>query len=80
MQPARPPTKSFGQRAKGFFTPDWRTMIIFIPIALLAAGFFASPQSFLFLLLPFGGLYYYFLYYFVGAFGFLLGPDYIGFG
>jgi hypothetical protein len=77
MQPVRFPAKSFGQKARGFLTPDWRTMIIFIPISLLAAGFFASPQAFTFLLLPFGGLYYFFLSYVVGALGLLLGPDFI---
>ena len=80
MQPVRLPAKSFGQRVKGFLIPDWRTMIIFIPISFLAAGFFSSPQTFTFLLLPFGGLYYFFLSYVLGALGPLLGPEFIGFG
>ena len=55
-------------------------MITFIPFSLIAAGFFAAPMTFLFLLLPIGGLYYYILAFIVAPFSSALGPDFAGFG
>lgn len=62
--------------------PDKRVLITFVPFAMLAAGFFASPPQFVLLLLPIGGLYYFFLAYVVGAAASILqlGPEYVSYG
>jgi len=66
--------------ARTFFIPNQMTMIIFIPFALLAAGFFSFPSSFVGILLPIGGLWYYILSTLLSGFQPSLGYSFVAFG
>jgi small basic protein len=66
--------------ARNFFVPNERVMVIFIPFSLLAAGFFSSPATFVPILLPIGGLWYYVLSYLVAALQPITGTVIAGFG
>lgn len=65
---------------KTFFIPNGTTLALFIPFALLAAGFFYSPMGFVSFLLPIGGLWYYVLATLMVALEPFLGSSYSGFG
>lgn len=75
----RPPLP---RRLAAFLKPEWKVLVTFIPFGLLAAGFFAAPATFVFFLLPFGGLYYFFLSNVIGGLALLfqIGPEYVGLG